>query len=149
VVADNRVVWLLVHGVPLHVWDEPLFKKVGSLFGKFLNFDDDTISRRRLDVARIQVSSKRKGVINDQLNLKVVGVDFCLWVVEEDGGRRWPPEQGEMGGEEASSVCSREGDVVGLKLGCQSSDESSLSGCGSFSSTVSFWSFLEADWSGV
>jgi hypothetical protein len=52
-VADSRLVWLNIHGIPLHVWDKPLFKKLGSLFGVFMDFDDETIERKRLDVARI------------------------------------------------------------------------------------------------
>jgi hypothetical protein len=52
-VAGSRVAWLQVQGIPLNVWDEPLFKKIGSLFRKFMDFDDDTIGRKRLDVARI------------------------------------------------------------------------------------------------
>lgn len=118
-------VWLHVHGIPLHVWDEPLFKKIDSLFGVFLDFDDYTIGRKRLDVAMIQVSSKRRGVIDEHLNLKVMGMDFCLWVVEVGGGRRWPPDRREVECEEVFSVFSREGVMFGLEEGCQSDDDPS------------------------
>jgi len=85
-VADSRTVWLNVHGVPLHVWDEPLFKNLGSLFGVFVDFDEDTICRNRLDFARLQVSTVRKGLIDEMVNLKVMGAVFFLWVVEVGGG---------------------------------------------------------------
>jgi hypothetical protein len=87
-VAKSRMVWLNVHGIPLHVWDEPIFKKIGDLFGKFIDFDEDTIGRRRLDVARIRVSIVRKGLVDEILKIKVVGTIFSLWVVEEGGGHR-------------------------------------------------------------
>jgi hypothetical protein len=60
-VADSRIVWVKVFGIPLHVWDEDLFKKLGSVFGVFVDFDEDTISRKRLDFARIQISVSMKG----------------------------------------------------------------------------------------
>jgi hypothetical protein len=97
-VAGSRLVWLHVHGIPLHVWDEPLFKRIGSLFGSFIDFDEGTIGRQRFDVARIQVCTARKGLIDEVLNLKVMGAVFGLWVVEEGGGRRWAPEEMEAEG---------------------------------------------------
>lgn len=57
VVADTRMVWINVHEIPLHMWDEPLFKMTGDLFGKFVDFDGDTIGRNMLDVARIKVET--------------------------------------------------------------------------------------------
>jgi hypothetical protein len=48
-VVDSRTVWVKVFGIPLHVWEETLFKKLGSLFGVFVDFDEDTISRKRLN----------------------------------------------------------------------------------------------------
>jgi len=52
-VATNRLVWLNVYGIPLHVWDEPLFKSIGSLFGVFDDFDEATIGRENFEMTRI------------------------------------------------------------------------------------------------
>ena len=46
----SRKVWLNVFGIPLHAWDEPLFKLLRSKFGAFLDFDEATINRKRLDI---------------------------------------------------------------------------------------------------
>jgi len=108
-VFDSRMVWINVYDIPLHVWDEPLFKKIGDLFGKFVDFDEDTIGRNKLDVARIKVETMRNGLVDDLLNLKVMGAVFSLWVVEEGGGVGWPPELREVVVEDAPSACSREG----------------------------------------
>jgi hypothetical protein len=124
-VADSREVWINVYGIPLHVWDEPLFKKIGSLFGTFIDFDEDTIERRRLDVARIKVSTKRRGLVDEVLNIKVMGVVFRLWVVEERGGSGWRLEWREVVVDEASSVSSREGVVLGEEAVCFSEEEGS------------------------
>jgi len=125
-VAGSRTVWLNVFGIPLHVWDEPLFKKLGELFGVFLDFDEDTIARKRLDYARVQISTDRKGIIDNMVNLTVMGADFILWVVEEGGGRWWLLELVVDVGDEGSSRASRVGDVVGGKGDPLSEDEDIL-----------------------
>ena len=95
-VASNRLVWLNVHGIPLHVWDESLFKKLGSLFGVFDDFDEETIGRKSFEVARIQVSTSRKVIIDEEVKIRVMGVEFALWVVEKGGGQWCPRMMEEM-----------------------------------------------------
>lgn len=82
-VAKNRKVWLRFYGIPLHVWEESTFKKLGSIFGEFLDFDEATIERRRLDLARILVSTNRMGFIQDVVKINVMGAVFGVSVVEE------------------------------------------------------------------
>jgi len=111
-VAVRRSVWLKVMGIPLHVWEEPTFKALGSLFGVFLDFDEVTISKKRLDWARIKVSTGRKFFIDEQVNISVMGAVYGLWVVEE-GGRGWSwPEQRWRDEEEGRSEGSTDGDVA-------------------------------------
>jgi hypothetical protein len=86
-VAQKRRVLLQVHGIPLHVWDEVLFKLIGSTFRDFLDFDKETICRKRFDVARIRVSITRRGIIDEMIKIKVVGAVYNLWVVEDGGVR--------------------------------------------------------------
>lgn len=57
-------------------------KKVGNLFGSFLNFDEETASRKRLDVANILISTKKMGRIDEWVSIKVMGAVFKVWVVE-------------------------------------------------------------------
>lgn len=83
----RRTVWLKVFGIPLHTWDEPLFKVLGSNYGVFLDFDEATIERKNFELARIKVMTDRCGIIDEKLTLKVMGANFCLWVVEEGGSR--------------------------------------------------------------
>jgi len=69
----RRHVWVKVWGIPIHVWDEHLFKKIGNLFGDFVDFDEETIARKRLDFSRIKVSTEKMVLINDVVELVVVG----------------------------------------------------------------------------
>lgn len=66
------------------------------MFGAFVDFDEDTVSRNRLDFARIKVSTERTVRIDEKIEIVVVGAVLCLWVVEEEGGRRrgWKRERG-------------------------------------------------------
>lgn len=121
--VPRRCVWLQVYGIPLHVWHEELFKMLGNLFGVFVDFDEDTILRNRLDFARIKISTTRMGIIDEHVRISVVGAVFGLWVVEEGGGRRWGLEAGEKVEVDGISVGSRYADVAEGDLRLSSDDE--------------------------
>lgn len=97
--------------------------RLGSQFGDLLDFDEDTISLKRLDVARVKIVTNRLGLINDHLVIQVVGSMFGLMVVEdwakvevcrEDADRVW--EVQDSGGSDGE-------EVVGSVLGVQSEEE--------------------------
>jgi hypothetical protein len=46
--SDRRNVWLSCRGVPLHAWDEPLFRSLAEQFGVFLEMDEATAKRSKL-----------------------------------------------------------------------------------------------------
>ncbi|MCH79256.1 RNA recognition motif [Trifolium medium] len=75
--------WVKVYGVPLHVWGEKLFKAIGRKYGGFVDFDRNTASRAKLDVARIKVSTNFRGLIDDPVNIQALGVTYSLRIVEE------------------------------------------------------------------
>jgi hypothetical protein len=55
VVAVQREVWIQLYGIPLHIWGEDFFKRVGAKLGVFLDYDEPTASMNRLDVARLKI----------------------------------------------------------------------------------------------
>jgi hypothetical protein len=110
-VALNRRLWLKVFGIPLHVWDEELFKAIGTHFGEFLDFDEDTIGRRRLDFATLHVRTPKRGMIDEEICIRVMGVVHKIWVVEEFGGGEGWQTVVDGGGDELESVGSRKGDL--------------------------------------
>jgi len=75
-----------LYGVPLHIWEEAIFKKIGERLGEFLDFDVDTAERKRFDVARILISTYRWGFIDDWVRVEVMGAVYNIWVVEETTG---------------------------------------------------------------
>jgi hypothetical protein len=81
--VDRREMWVRVLGIPLHAWGENLFKEIGRKYGEFLDFDESTASRAKLDVARIKLATSLRGFIDDAVKIKVLGVYYTIWVVEE------------------------------------------------------------------
>ncbi|MCH81494.1 RNA recognition motif [Trifolium medium] len=71
--AIKREVWIQVFGIPLHVWGEVLFKKIGDKLGVFLDFDEETASMARFDVARIKILSTTWALIDVEMKLEVEG----------------------------------------------------------------------------
>jgi len=63
-VSRKRKVWVKVWGVPFHVSDDKFFKHICKMFGDFIDFNADTAGRRRLDVARILVSTSKFSFIH-------------------------------------------------------------------------------------
>ncbi|MCI48037.1 hypothetical protein A2U01_0069280, partial [Trifolium medium] len=61
------------------------FKVIGGKYGEFLDFDEETASRSKLDVARIKIATSFRGSIDDPVKIKVLGVLYTIWVVEEKG----------------------------------------------------------------
>jgi hypothetical protein len=80
---DRREVWVKVMGVSLHVWGESFFKLVGARFGEFIDFDADTASRSRLDVAQIKISTPCRSLIDTAVQVSALGCLYQVWVVEE------------------------------------------------------------------
>jgi hypothetical protein len=61
----------------------------------FLDFDEDTISKNRLDVARVKLRTVRRYMIDTVLQLSIMGSLFDVWVVEERCGCRQEDSCGE------------------------------------------------------
>jgi hypothetical protein len=106
-VSECRETWIQVFGIPLHAWEEGTFKMVAGRFGVFLDFDEATASKQRLDVARIKLRTVWRGLIDTVLQLKVMGELFDVWVVEERCGcgedRSFEVEVGHRNGVQSNS----------------------------------------------
>lgn len=63
-VARERSVWLNITGVPLQVWKEDFFRTVVSMVGKFLNIDESTQQKLRLDVVRVFATISMSDAVN-------------------------------------------------------------------------------------
>ncbi|KAF8402424.1 hypothetical protein HHK36_013380 [Tetracentron sinense] len=78
--------WLGISGLPLHLWNTYIFRKIGEGCGSFLEIDEGTSSLTDLREARIRVKAGSRDSIPRRLNLSVQGVVLNLGVevIEEE-----------------------------------------------------------------
>ncbi|WJX21836.1 hypothetical protein P8452_11212 [Trifolium repens] len=81
--SESRETWIQIFGIPLHAWEEGSFKMLAGRFGVFLDFDEATIAKQRLDMARVKLRTVRRMLIDTVVQLSVMGQTFDVWVVEE------------------------------------------------------------------
>ncbi|WJX36365.1 hypothetical protein P8452_24253 [Trifolium repens] len=86
--AVQREVWIQVFGIPLHIWGDDFFKLLGAKLGVFLDYDFETASMPRFDVARLKILSSSWAIIDMVVKVEVEGKFFQVWVVEERGRQR-------------------------------------------------------------
>ncbi|CAN0911375.1 hypothetical protein LINGRAHAP2_LOCUS26821 [Linum grandiflorum] len=80
VVADKGIVWLRLDGIPLHLRSTDLFRKLGNVCGRFLEFNEEGCS---LNAIRLKVS--RAGVIPCRISVVLEETRFLIHVVVESG----------------------------------------------------------------
>ncbi|GJY90321.1 RNA-directed DNA polymerase, eukaryota, partial [Tanacetum coccineum] len=59
-VSDERVVWVDIEGIPLHVWSRETFAKIGNKWGEALDIEDNfgsSFARKRLCILTKQPES--------------------------------------------------------------------------------------------
>jgi hypothetical protein len=105
-VSESRETWIQIFGIPLHAWDESCFKSVAGRFDVFLDFDEATIAKHRLDMARVKLRTVRRVLIDTVVQLSVMGSTFDVWVVEERCGCGDEGRVEEVGSDENSGRSS-------------------------------------------
>ncbi|KAK2442363.1 zinc finger CCCH domain-containing protein [Trifolium repens] len=79
----GNMVWLRCRGVPLHAWDESLFRQIADRFGSFIEVDPYTANRSKLDIPRVKISLSKMESIDSVISILVMGKTYQVWVVEE------------------------------------------------------------------
>jgi hypothetical protein len=114
-----------VFGIPLHVWGERLFKAIGGVYGEFLDIDNDTASKAKLDVACLKLATDFRGKIDETVRIRAMGVIYPLRVVEEK-----VLEYGNCHGERFEERENSWVDSVHRPLEAQKEDDGGLQGGG-------------------
>lgn len=81
-VTKDRSVWLNITGVSLHAWREEFFCTIVTLVGKFVNLDESTRMRTRLDVGRVFATVSDPEAINRVVKVKINDGIFTIRMVE-------------------------------------------------------------------
>lgn len=82
---SHRLTWLYIWGVPLKAWDVEHFATLVSGCGEFIELDEETKERKRMDVARVLVRTTEKPNIARSLLAIVDRMSHQLEMREEMG----------------------------------------------------------------
>jgi hypothetical protein len=85
-VSSKREVWVRLHGVPLHLWGESVFRRLTQHWGDFIGVDEDTRCRNRFDMARVKLLVSVSETIYFSQVIVVQGISFMVRGLEERGG---------------------------------------------------------------
>ncbi|MFS7991190.1 hypothetical protein Hanom_Chr12g01067881 [Helianthus anomalus] len=84
VFAVERIVWLTIQGIPLHLLDFEILRKIGNVFGKTLYVPKDVGEDLDLTVKCVGVLVGHDNRIKEFICLKWKDKSFKLWVSEEE-----------------------------------------------------------------
>ncbi|KAK9283838.1 hypothetical protein L1049_012092 [Liquidambar formosana] len=80
---NERLVWLNITGVLLHIWSVANFERIGERFDLVISVDSNTANKKLMDKGRILVSMKWKETILKNLLLELKSDTFLITVREE------------------------------------------------------------------
>ncbi|KAJ9557691.1 hypothetical protein OSB04_012305 [Centaurea solstitialis] len=84
--ASNRMVWLRILGVPLHIWKVEVFKDIATNWGSVVTTSNcDLKSSPNLMWGKVLINTSLKTTINEIKSVKVGGLFYVIKVEEEDG----------------------------------------------------------------
>ncbi|GKA96186.1 hypothetical protein Tco_0818281 [Tanacetum coccineum] len=78
--VDERLIWIEISGLPLCAWGSNAFKKVASLFGKFLFFEVEQTAA--MCTGRVCISTKSFQPVSENVNVEIHGEIFETQVHE-------------------------------------------------------------------
>lgn len=74
--------WINIYGVPLHAWNDQMFRKVGNRLGRVLEIDEATSSRLNLRLGRVLVETPFFSKINRNFQYKIWDKIYVVHAVE-------------------------------------------------------------------
>ncbi|KAF5815681.1 hypothetical protein HanXRQr2_Chr03g0125771 [Helianthus annuus] len=90
ILAVERIAWIRVQGLPLHLADSEILRKIGEAYGKILYVPKDVGEESDLSFNRVAVLAGNDARIKEFLCLRWKDKSFRVWVMEED--EVWVPD---------------------------------------------------------
>ncbi|KAH7841329.1 hypothetical protein Vadar_028489 [Vaccinium darrowii] len=84
VAGIERFAWLSCTGIPLHAWGVQNFKKIGEIWGHFMEVDEDTMKFLSFEKGRILIATSFPQKIIDKLQLDIDNFSYLVSIIEED-----------------------------------------------------------------
>lgn len=82
-IEQERGVWLSCYGVPLNLWNNDSFMKLGRLWGVVLQIDDETSNQTSFRCGRIRIVTNFMGLINTVVLVKCRDRSYPVRICEE------------------------------------------------------------------
>ncbi|KAL8554574.1 hypothetical protein ACS0TY_002677 [Phlomoides rotata] len=67
----------------MHAWNSKFFKLVSTKFGRSIRLDEDTLNRRKLQMARVLIRTSRPEIPKDSFAVSIDGRIFHIRIREE------------------------------------------------------------------
>ncbi|GKV48079.1 hypothetical protein SLEP1_g54915 [Rubroshorea leprosula] len=64
-IAEERFAWIRITGLPLQVWNQKTFERIGNKLGSFIKVDPHTADRICLDAARVLITTTETTQVYD------------------------------------------------------------------------------------
>ncbi|KAJ0607904.1 hypothetical protein HanPSC8_Chr03g0105471 [Helianthus annuus] len=90
ILAVERIAWIRVQGLPLHLADSEILRKIGDEYGKTLYVPKDVREDPDLSINRVVVLAGNDTRVKEFWWLKWKDKSFRVWVMEEDDV--WVPD---------------------------------------------------------
>ncbi|GJS23931.1 RNA-directed DNA polymerase, eukaryota [Tanacetum coccineum] len=105
---DERIVWISIEGLPIKAWTSNTFRKIASLWGEYVEWEDDDL--KSLSCKHLCLKTNMKVIINERQKVIIQGKVYWIRVKELDA---WFPNFQEDDQDDLSSDGeSQEGDVA-------------------------------------
>ncbi|GKB43778.1 RNA-directed DNA polymerase, eukaryota [Tanacetum coccineum] len=105
---DERIVWISIEGLPIKAWTPNTFRKIASLWGEYVEWEDDDL--KSLSCKHLCLKTNMKVIINERQKVIIQGKVYWIRVKELDA---WFPNFQEDDQDDLSSDGeSQEGDVA-------------------------------------
>ncbi|KAM0056020.1 hypothetical protein Hdeb2414_s0006g00213001 [Helianthus debilis subsp. tardiflorus] len=90
VLAAERLAWIRVQGIPIHILDPVVLRKIGNVFGKSLFVPKDVGDKSDLSVKCVGVLLGNDQRIKEYISIRWKDKIFRVWVAEEENV--WVPD---------------------------------------------------------
>ncbi|MFS7972766.1 putative RNA recognition motif domain, nucleotide-binding alpha-beta plait domain superfamily [Helianthus anomalus] len=120
----ERVAWLRLIGIPLHLFEPEIMVQVGELFGKVLHAPKTVEEDLDLSVCSVAVLVGDAGRINDAVSLRWNRKNYRIWVEEEH--EVWVPDCLGVSGSNGSKASMSSPVVEMHRSGSEGLEESSV-----------------------
>ncbi|GJX65912.1 RNA-directed DNA polymerase, eukaryota [Tanacetum coccineum] len=79
---DERIVWISIEGLPIKAWTPNTFRKIASLWGEYVEWEDDDL--KSLSCKHLCLKTNMKVIINERQKVIIQGKVYWIRVKELD-----------------------------------------------------------------